>query len=359
MDAKFNVELNGVSKKFGDVVAVDDVSLGVEKGSFQTLLGPSGCGKTTLLRIIAGFEKPDKGDIIINGIRVNDVPPHKRAVGLVFQSYALFPHMTVHDNIAYGLKIKKVPKREIPNKVKNVLDVVNLPGVESRYPKQLSGGQQQRVALARAMVNEPALLLLDEPLSNLDYKLRQQMRIELKRIQNEIGITSIFVTHDQEEAFTLSDQVIVLNQGKKVQVGSPTEIYDKPVNEFIAQFVGQANFFKGKISGIGKKEMIVTSNEGLEIFVPLLDDMDKGTEVIVMSRSERVQISQENSPTLRNSFPAQIEFVSFLGSTIQYVCSIGEKKVISTCPFTGCVLLKTGEKVRVEWSTEDSVVLTK
>jgi putative spermidine/putrescine transport system ATP-binding protein len=236
-----DVLLEGVRKSFGDVAAVDDLTLEIPQGEFFTMLGPSGSGKTTTLRLIAGFERPDEGRILLAGADVTDEPPYNRDVNTVFQDYALFPHMTVAENIGYGLKIKRVGRKERAVKVEEALGIVRLPGLGPRKPAQLSGGQRQRVALARAIVNEPAVLLLDEPLGALDLKLRQEMQIELKRIQREVGITFVYVTHDQEEALTMSDRVAVFNHGRIEQIGPPAELYEHPANEFVASFVGVSN----------------------------------------------------------------------------------------------------------------------
>lgn len=242
------VELRNIQKSFGDVQVINEFNSTFEDGEFVTLLGPSGCGKTTLLRMIAGFEKPTSGEIIIDGDIVSSedcfVPPEKRKIGMVFQSYAVWPHMNVYNNIAYPLKIKKVPKKEIRNKVEKILDIVHLSQYKDRMPSQLSGGQQQRIALGRALIAEPKLLLLDEPLSNLDAKLRDSMRYEIKRISKELNITVIFVTHDQTEAMTMSDKVIILNKGIVQQSGSPFEIYHRPDNQFVADFIGKVNLIK-------------------------------------------------------------------------------------------------------------------
>ena len=244
------VRIEHLSKKFGELYAVRDVSLHIRKGDFYTFLGPSGCGKTTLLRMIAGFTTPEEGAIYFGDERVNDVPPWERNIGMVFQSYALWPHMTVFDNIAFGLKERKIPKPSVQEKVYAALEMVNLEGMEKRRPSQLSGGQQQRVALARTLVIEPRLLLLDEPLSNLDAKLRVQMRNELLRIQRELGITTIYVTHDQEEALAISTQIAVMSEGEVIQQGSPKDIYEAPWNQTVADFVGISKFLEGKVTKI-------------------------------------------------------------------------------------------------------------
>ncbi len=240
------IELRGIHKVYGgDNVVLDKFNLDIKKNEFLTLLGPSGCGKTTLLKIIAGFEQADAGSVIFEGKEINDLPPNERHVNTVFQKYSLFPHMNVYENVAFGLKIKKVPKDEIDKKVKEVLKLVALEGFENRAIDSLSGGQQQRIAIARAVVNEPKVLLLDEPLGALDLKLRQEMQVELKRIQKKLGITFIFVTHDQEEALSMSDTIVVLNKGKIQQMGNPVDIYNEPKNSFVAKFIGESNIIPG------------------------------------------------------------------------------------------------------------------
>jgi spermidine/putrescine transport system ATP-binding protein len=245
---QFDVELRHVTKRFGEITAVDNIDLNIQKGEFFSLLGPSGCGKTTTLRMIAGFEQPTEGEVAINGQQVAGIPAYKRPVNTVFQSYALFPHMTVAQNVAFGLEMKKVAKAEIARRVDEVLALVRLPQMGDRKPIQLSGGQRQRIALARALVNRPQVLLLDEPLGALDLKLRKAMQLELKQIQSEVGITFIYVTHDQEEALTMSDRIAVMSDGLVQQVGTPREIYEHPANRFVAHFIGETNFVNGRIT---------------------------------------------------------------------------------------------------------------
>lgn len=314
------LELEGVTKRFGKVLAVDDASLGVKKGEFLTLLGPSGCGKTTTLRIIVGFENPDEGSVYIKGKKVNDIPPYMRNTGMVFQNYALFPHMTVYENVAFGLKMRKLKKEDIKKRVKKALELVRLPGYEKRYPKQMSGGEQQRIALARALVIEPDVLLLDEPLSNLDLKLRQQMRLEIKQIQQRVGITSIYVTHDQGEALIMSDRVAVMNQGKIMQVGTPSTIYEHPENMFVADFIGEANFFEGKISEINGHEVTVLTNDGLFLCVECTDKEENfkpNSKVSVCMRPERIDITKTRISG-KNVFRGEVENVVYIGSNVRY-----------------------------------------
>src|SRR5512136_2331910 len=249
-----DIQLQDIVKKFGILEAVSHVSLEIRDGELFTLLGPSGCGKTTLLRLIGGFYKPDHGDIHFDGKSVTPIPPYGRNIGMVFQNYALWPHMTIVDNITYGLKLKKIPGPEISEKVSRVLKLVNLGGLEKRYPGQLSGGQQQRVALARALVLNPDVLLLDEPLSNLDAKIRIQVRAEIRKLQKDLGITTIYVTHDQEEALTLSDRIAVIDRGKMQQLGSPRDLYERPENPFVADFIGINNLIPGEILEVNATE---------------------------------------------------------------------------------------------------------
>jgi len=267
-DGTVAVGLYGVTKRFGAMVAVDDVTIEVKPGEFFSLLGPSGCGKTTSLRMIAGFEEPDEGRVVLTGQDIAGTAPFKRNVNTVFQSYALFPHLTVADNVAFGLRRKKVPKREIGERVKRYLDLVELQGYDDRRPAQLSGGQQQRVALARALVNEPAVLLLDEPLGALDLKLRKQMQLELMRIQREVGVTFVYVTHDQEEALVMSDRIAVMSQGKVEQIGFPEDIYERPASRFVAGFIGTSNIIEAPVTGRHGEFLEVASAPGNCLLVP-------------------------------------------------------------------------------------------
>src|SRR4030095_587845 len=259
------VRLENIGKRYGDIWAVRHVDLEIAKGEFYTLLGPSGCGKTTLLRTIAGFVSPDEGAVFLDGHSVNHLPPWKRNLGMVFQNYALWPHMTVFENVAFGLKERKIPRREIEPRVMEALEQVGLKGTEQRRPSQLSGGQQQRVALARTLVIQPRVLLLDEPLSNLDAKLRIEMRLELLKLQGRLGLTTIYVTHDQEEALAMSTRIAVIYQGHIAQAGSPREIYEQPANEFVAEFVGQSNLLPGKILNVEPGRATVALADGLPV----------------------------------------------------------------------------------------------
>ncbi|VYU46997.1 polyamine ABC transporter ATP-binding protein [Clostridium tertium] len=287
------IEIKGISKTFEDNCVLDDLSLKIRKNEFLTLLGPSGCGKTTTLKIIAGFEEADNGEVLFNGTDISTLPPYKRPVNTVFQKYALFPHMNVYENIAFGLKIKKTPKDEIDSKVKEMLKLVSLTGFEKRKIESLSGGQQQRVAIARALINEPEVLLLDEPLGALDLKLRKEMQLELKRIQQRLGITFIFVTHDQEEALTMSDTIIVMNKGKIQQMGSPEDIYNEPSNAFVADFIGESNILDG----------VMLEDYKVKFCNRIFDCVDKGfnkDELIdVVVRPEDIKIVDANDGMLK------------------------------------------------------------
>ena len=323
---KKGVRLEHISKIYNDpktgkeFYAVKDTSLVIEPGSFVTLLGPSGCGKTTTLRMIAGFESPDEGEIYLGGEPINALTPNKRDTAMVFQSYALLPHYNVFDNVAYGLKLRKVPKEEIKERVMKILDLVELTGMEGRMTNQLSGGQQQRVALARALVIEPSVLLFDEPLSNLDAKLRVTMRTEIRRIQQEVGITAIYVTHDQSEAMALSDNIIIMSKGVVAQMGTPQEIYYHPVNEFVADFIGEANFLKGPMTGRDGSHVILNI-EGNSLRVEGRSDMEKGKEYTVVLRPEAATLADEGG------LPCRVVLSCFMGSYQNYHVMVGDTLV--------------------------------
>ena len=323
---KKGVRLEHISKIYQDpktgreFYAVKDTNLTIEPGSFVTLLGPSGCGKTTTLRMIAGFESPDEGEIYLGDEPINELTPNKRDTAMVFQSYALLPHYNVYDNVAYGLKLRKVPKAEIQERVMRILDLVELTGMEGRMTNQLSGGQQQRVALARALVIEPSVLLFDEPLSNLDAKLRVSMRTEIRRIQQEVGITAIYVTHDQSEAMALSDQIIIMSKGVVAQMGTPQEIYYHPVNEFVADFIGEANFLRGRMTG-SEGQYAVLNVEGSDLRVPARADMKNGDEYTVVLRPEAASLADEGG------LPCRVVLSCFMGSYQNYHVMVGNTLV--------------------------------
>ncbi|MCE4605999.1 MAG: ABC transporter ATP-binding protein [Desulfurococcales archaeon] len=314
------VRIEGITKIYGPVIAVDNMTLEIEDGEFFTFLGPSGCGKTTTLRLIAGFEFSDKGRIFFDDKEVTFLKPYERNTAMVFQNYALWPHMTVFDNIAYGLKLRKVPREEITRKVKQVLELTRLEGMENRYPTQLSGGQQQRVALARALVVEPSILLLDEPLSNLDAKLRVGMREEIKRIQKELGITTIYVTHDQEEALTMSDRIAVMNKGKVHQVGTPYEIYARPRDLFVATFLGRSNLLKGTVKSVDGSKVEVETSLGRITGFTHRDYIDmkvkEGSTVGVIIRPESFILEQKRNKEY-NKFTVNIILSMFAGNRIE------------------------------------------
>ena len=346
------VVLNHISKIYKDpktgkdFYAVHDVSLEMRPGSFITLLGPSGCGKTTTLRMIAGFESPDEGEILLGGENINALTPNKRDTAMVFQSYALFPHYNVFDNVAYGLKLRKVPRAEIEKRVTEILELVELSGMEQRMTNQLSGGQQQRVALARALVVEPGVLLFDEPLSNLDAKLRVQMRTKIREIQQKLGITAIYVTHDQSEAMAISDQIILMRGGVVAQMGSPTEIYYHPNSEFVADFIGECNFLPGKVVSCTGSTAVVDIN-GSRVEAEADKAFQPGDDVKVVLRPEAIQVGTEGM------IPAKVELSCFMGSYQNYHVRVGEHlvKISDNCP-VGKQIFSVGEQMSISFRKE-------
>jgi putative spermidine/putrescine transport system ATP-binding protein len=310
--------LSGVHKRFGEFVAVENFDLSAAKGEFVSFLGPSGCGKTTTLRMIAGFERPTAGEISIDGRDITNVPPNRRNVGMVFQSYALFPNMTVADNIGFGLKVRKRPSAQVKARVGELLELINLPDKGGRYPYQLSGGQQQRVALARALAFEPQVLLLDEPLSALDAKIRVALRLEIRQIQRQLGITTVYVTHDQEEALSLSDRVVVMSEGRMEQVGTPFEIYNFPSTAFVASFVGTLNVLPGVVVDAARGELTV---EGQPIRLQADFEGSPGREVRVALRPEMVSLADDG--TGENRLTGRVVDVSFLGSIVRIRIGLG------------------------------------
>jgi len=324
------IETHELEKRFGKVVAIDHASVRIEHGELYTLLGPSGCGKTTFLRAIAGFDLPDSGTIMFDGVDVTTVPAHKRNTGMVFQNYALWPHMSVFENIAFGLRIKRQPQQEIAKKVEEVLRMVRLEGLESRTPHQLSGGQQQRVAVARALVISPRVLLFDEPLSNLDAKLRLEMRAEIKRIQRDLGITTLYVTHDQEEAMSISDRIAIMDTGKIMQIGSPMDIYFRPQNAFVADFIGQGTFLKGKVATIDGTIKIELDTGGFVEAVPSdpLNPPKEGNQALVTIRPENFHTGKHGD----NRFDCEVYHVSFLGKNQRVMAKMGGTTLIIEAP---------------------------
>ena len=348
------VELVSIRKSYGPVTAVKQADAVFEEGSFTTLLGPSGCGKTTILRMVSGLETPTEGDIMIGGNRINDVPIHKRNLGLVFQNYALFPHRTIGENIAFGLKYRDVSKSDVQTKVKQALDIVRLPGVEDRYPSQLSGGQQQRIALARAIVIEPDVLLLDEPLSALDANLREDMRVELKSIQDRIGVTSIFVTHDQSEALAMSDKIIVMSDGKIEQVGTPEAVYNTPASEFVAGFLGASNLLPAKVVGRDDAHVVLETPEFGKTPVPLSHaaTLGAGPDAKLMIRAEKLTLGPRGGAGAE----AVVEAVDYQGQLARYFLRVGDTRLqamnmISGKPFAA------GETVALELNPDACAAL--
>ena len=319
------LHLENITKRYGKLKAVDNLSLEVRDGELLTLLGPSGCGKTTVLRCVSGFVRPDDGQIYLGDRKITEIPPEKRGIGLVFQNYALWPHMTVFQNLAFGLQIKKLSKSEIVQNVEHALLLVELAGLEDRYPRQLSGGQQQRVALARALVLKPEILLLDEPLSNLDALLREQMRFEIGQIHKQTGVTTIYVTHDQTEAMVISDRIAVLEKGRIMQLGTPREIYSQPANKFVAGFMGTTHFIPGRVESLANEYVIVTAEEGLT-FTGRGHGLEKGQEVIVAIRPESIRFvpPAEVTPASRepNLYEAEVVRASYVGELIDYQLKI-------------------------------------
>ncbi|MED1950070.1 ABC transporter ATP-binding protein [Brevibacillus centrosporus] len=358
MTKVIDVELRGIMKKFQNNVVVQDFNLQVEQGEFISFLGPSGCGKTTTLNMIAGFLDPDGGDLLIKGQRMNGVPPYKRELGMVFQTYSLFPHMTVAENIAYGLKLRKIGKAEMQERVKRVLELVKLPNVADRYPKQLSGGQRQRIAIARALVIEPSLLLLDEPLSNLDAKLREELRDELKRLHQEIGVTTIFVTHDQEEALSLSDRIVVLNHGFVEQIGTPLEIYNQPASEFVHTFIGKTNRMEGEVIGVEGEQLTLRTKEGMTIHAGKQErPFAHGQKVVVFVRPEKILLTDTAGPGI-NQVEGQLQLASFLGSYTE--CEVrtgGHTLSVKVQMSDRSAEREPGTQVFCQWNPEDVLVM--
>ncbi len=324
------LEVRGVSKRFGAVRAVDAVSLGLRKGEFFSLLGPSGCGKTTMLRLAAGFEEPDAGRVLLDGRDITDLPPDKRKVNTIFQSYALFPHLTVRDNIAFGLTVAKRPKAEVRAEVDRMLELIRMTDQAAKKPDQLSGGQKQRVAVARALVNKPDVLLLDEPLAALDLKLRQTMLMELDLIHDQVGITFLYVTHDQAEAMSLSDRIAVMDGGRVAQIGTPAEIYESPRTGFVAAFIGDTNFLEGRVVDRPERDYCRVAVEGWPLLVCFNDkDIPAGQPVTLSVRPEKVHISHDRpaDKPLHNLLGAVVEDVIYLGANTKYWVRAGSVRV--------------------------------
>ncbi len=350
------LELEHISKRFDAVLAVDRVSLSIQEGEFVSLLGPSGCGKTTTLGLIAGFLAPDGGCIRIGSRDVTAEPPYRRNTGMVFQNYALFPHMTVAQNIAFGLRMRRVPKADIRGKVRRALDLVQLPHTADRYPRQLSGGQQQRIALARALVIEPAILLLDEPLSNLDAKLREEMRIELREIQRRVGITTVFVTHDQTEALALSDRVAVMDHGAIVQVGSPDTIYERPATEFVASFIGTTNRIEGEFAGAAGPYATLKVPGGREVRGLVTPGTRPAGAGVALVRPEKIALTAEAHPD-RNALPGTVEHSVYLGMVIHYVVVTDAGRFTVVSQNVSGAAYAPGSGVVLSWDRDHTLLL--
>jgi len=365
---EIDIEFRGVTKRFDDVVAVDDVSLTVERGAFFSFLGPSGCGKTTSLRLIAGFDQPTEGGVFIGGNSVVGIPSHKRPVNMVFQQYALFPHMDVTENIGYGLRQRnpKPPKQEIIKRVDETLEMVRLSGYGKRRVWELSGGQQQRVALARALINHPTCLLLDEPLAALDRKLRREMQIELQTLQREVGITFILVTHDQEEALSMSDRICIMREGQIIQSGSPRELYDEPVNRYVADFVGKTNFFSGEVVEVNDSGISIKTDSGQVLFgaqpqgAPL---PAKGSKACVAVRPEMIAITTADQANNDSNIAIQGRVMNmiFLGEHSEYLIATegyGDVMVLSPKSIESTKRsFAPGDNVSISWRPEAALVL--
>jgi spermidine/putrescine transport system ATP-binding protein len=351
------VELSGVTKSFGVFVAVDDLTLEIYEGEFFSLLGPSGCGKTTTLRMIAGFEEPTEGMISVDGEPVRGVPPYRRPVNTVFQSYAIFPHLNVFDNVAFGLRRSGVKGEELRNRVTEACAMVQLEGFEKRRPTELSGGQQQRVALARALVNRPKVLLLDEPLGALDLKLRKEMQLELKSLQHEVGITFVYVTHDQEEALTMSDRIAVMNEGKVQQVADPTTLYELPKNHFVANFIGQTNVFSGTVESVNGDRVTLRTSGGNKI--EAVAQEEAGVEVGVAAqatvRPEKIRFGNTGD----NVSVAEVRQIVYLGVSTQYIAELpdGARLVLYQQNAQDAAGPGVGEEASVAWDAQNCLVL--
>lgn len=353
------VRLEGLTKRYEGALAVDDIDLDIAAGEFVSLLGPSGSGKTTTLMMIAGFQEVTAGEIFVGDREISRLPPHRRDVGVVFQHYALFPHMRVWENVGFPLKMRNVGKAETRDRVRDALRLVQLEDYGDRYPRQLSGGQQQRVALARAVVFEPGLALMDEPLGALDRQLREQMQFEIKRLQNALGITVIYVTHDQEEALVMSDRIAVMNRGRVEQFATPVELYNRPATAFVATFVGESNAVHGTVTGLRDGTATITSTEGHQLCGRTVDDLAPGAAVVAMIRPEKITISvpddDRNAPTQLNAVETVCEEVSFTGQMSRYVVGTGGglRFVLRVQNLPGRAPFPVGSRLLLTWDADD------
>jgi spermidine/putrescine transport system ATP-binding protein len=350
------VRLANVTKHFGPVVAVDDVSLEIQDGEFFSLLGPSGCGKTTTLRLIAGLETTTEGNVFIRGHLMGQTPAFKRPVNTVFQNYALFPHMTVEKNVAFGLEMQKVPKPEIEKRVAEALELVRLPDMGQRRPRQLSGGQQQRIALARALVNRPQVLLLDEPLGALDLKLRKAMQLELKQLQEQVGITFVYVTHDQEEALTMSDRIAVMDQGVVLQIGSPQEIYERPRTRFVVDFIGETNFLEGTVAETAGQDIVVLVDDQVTVRARCDSPVSQGQAVSVAIRPEKFSLKGDAA------LKGRVQEVIYVGMDTRYIVRLTDKTCVTVREQNldpeRMRLYQVGDEVGLHWNPAQALVLT-
>ena len=352
------LEVRNVSKWFDGTLAVDDVSFDVHDGEFLFLIGPSGCGKTTTLRMIGGYERASSGEIAIRGRVVNDVPLEKRNIGMVFQSYALFPHMTVTRNVEYGLRMRRVPASERDERVREVLELVELSDLGERYPAQLSGGQRQRVALGRVIAYQPDILLLDEPLANLDKRLRDVMRVELKKLQEKVGITTVYVTHDQEEALTMADRLVVMEGGRMLQIGSPKELYNSPGTSFVATFLGETSSFRGAVESDVDGVAHVVMDDGFRATFRHREDVSVGDRVMVSIRPEAVTITTEPPDGKENVVTGVVDFASYLGSHVVYMIRIDDANALvrASEPIpSGEARFGQGDRVFASWDIDHVV----
>ncbi len=359
-DTALDVELRKVFKVFNGETAVRGVDLSIRQGEFFSILGPSGCGKTTTLRLIAGFETPSAGELMIRGQSMTNTPAYRRPVNTVFQSYALFGHMNVWDNIAFGLRIKKLGKAEIEERVRSVLQLVKMESFANRFPGQMSGGQQQRVALARALVNRPAVLLLDEPLGALDLKLRKQMQLELSNLHQELGLTFVMVTHDQEEAMSLSDRIAVMHEGRIEQIGSPEEIYECPQTAFVADFIGDTNLFSGTVESIDRSTLTVRTSANLKIVVQQSDMWSgvTGDSVVVSVRPEKVYLNLYQPELSVNCFEGRLKNTMYMGTHVHYVVELASgDKITVRQPNTGGSFPDQNTPIYAYWGTTDCLAL--
>jgi spermidine/putrescine transport system ATP-binding protein len=354
--AETAVELSNVTKRFGEIVAVDDINLRIKDGEFFSLLGPSGCGKTTTLRMIAGLETASEGGILIHDKPMRQTPPFKRPVNTVFQNYALFPHMTIEKNVAFGLEMSGVPKEQIGPRVEEALAMVRLPDMAKRRPRQLSGGQQQRIALARALVNRPEVLLLDEPLGALDLKLRKAMQLELKALQAQVGITFIYVTHDQEEALTMSDRIAVMDAGRVLQVGTPYEIYEHPTTRFVADFIGETNFLEGEVSEVTGALITVLVDGAVPVQATGDGHVRNGQAVTVVIRPEKFNLEADGM------VKGKIKEVIYIGTDTRYIVQLTERTEVvireQNIDPSRMSQVREGDEIGVAWNPAHALVLT-